>query len=60
MGKIVSHKKDVIQAELAKELLKLSFQEMTKSKVILRTCTVFYNGAYVKDLPSYVHKQDLS
>ena len=33
MGKILSEKRDVIQADLAKELLKLAFQEMTKSKV---------------------------
>ncbi|CAB3989713.1 maestro heat-like repeat-containing family member 1, partial [Paramuricea clavata] len=34
MGKIISDKRDVIQADLAKELLKLAFQEMTKSKDI--------------------------
>jgi hypothetical protein len=34
MGKIISDKRDVIQADLAKELLKLAFQEMTKSKVV--------------------------
>ena len=34
MGKIISEKRDVIEAELAKELLKLAFKEMTKSKVI--------------------------
>ena len=35
MGKILADRRDEIQAELAKELLKLAFQEMTKSKVIL-------------------------
>lgn len=33
MQKILSDRRDVIQADLAKELLKLAFQEMTKSKV---------------------------
>ena len=35
MGKIVLNRCDKIQADLAKELLKLAFKEMTKSKVRL-------------------------
>ena len=42
MGKIISDKRDVIQADLAKDLLKLAFQEMTKSKVMDKICPIYY------------------
>ena len=42
MGKIISDKRDVIQADLAKDLLKLAFQEMTKSKVMDKISPIYY------------------
>ena len=33
MGKIILNRRDNIQADLANEILKLAFMEMTKSKV---------------------------
>ena len=42
MEKIISDRRDVIQADLAKDLLKLAFQEMTKSKVMRNQQNLLY------------------
>lgn len=57
MGKIISDKRDVIQADLAKDLLKLAFQEMTKSKVMDKISQICYltiqNFSCVIRIPHY-------